>query len=367
MPRIYTLNDVGNSNSSKLGSPPSNRYLPSRLELEEQLKKDREKFIRSAKQLIAKYHALDKKNKCMQSALDASYEENESIQNDLDHSYEENVRMQKSMNQMISLANQLNGLNNKLVSQITCEQKSHANLNAKQLKEIESLKSTVKSLKSIIFLIQKDSSLKDSDIISLGTKINELEAELEQAIRKVLLKNSNTNQLYSNLSLKIKAKELENELEKVTQNLSFKDGLIFCLRSRVSSAEADPVSSSNDYKHDEVVEEIPHFSSHYSEREPDGKEDYDSIPAIPVIALGGNSNTLVNDQKIIPLIFFFVILAFTVILIIWHIYRRFFHPTKKKEIFYPDYRNKSYGFPIQYTEEPKDRTTPYETLPYGYG
>ena len=61
MPRIYTLNDVGNSNSSKLGSPPSNRYPPSRLELEEQLKKDREKFIRSAKQLIAKYHALDKK------------------------------------------------------------------------------------------------------------------------------------------------------------------------------------------------------------------------------------------------------------------------------------------------------------------
>ena len=53
MPQIYTLNDVGNSNSSKLGSPPSNRYPLSRLELEEQLKKDREKFIRSAKQLIS--------------------------------------------------------------------------------------------------------------------------------------------------------------------------------------------------------------------------------------------------------------------------------------------------------------------------
>ena len=389
MPRIYTLNDVGNSNSSKLGSPPSNRYPPSRLELEEQLKKDREKFIRSAKQLIAKYHALDKKNKCMQSTLDASHKENESIQNDLDRSYEENECMQKSMNQMIPLANQVNGLNNKLVSQITCERKSHADLNAKQLKEIESLKSTVKSLESIISSMQKASSLKDSDIISLGTKINELEAELEQATQKVSLKDSNTNQLCSNPSLEIKAKELENELEKVTQNSSFKDGLIFCLRSRISnledeldqivsqphqiihdskigSAEADPASSSNDYKHDEVVEEIPHFSSHYSEREPDGKGDYGSIPAIPVIALGGNSNTLVNDQKTILLIFF-VILTFTVILIIWYIYRRFFHPTKKKEIFYPDYRNKSYGFPIRYAEEPKDRTTPYETLPYGYG
>src|SRR5436190_13889042 len=199
MPRIYTLNDVGNSNSSKLGSPPSNRYPPSQLELEEQLKKDREKFIRSAKQLITKYHVLDEKNKCMQ--------------NDLDHSHEENEHMHNSMNQIIPLANQLNGLNNKLVSQITCERKSHADLNAKQLKEIESLKSTVKSLESIISSMQKASSLKDSDIISLGTKINELEVELEQATQKVSLKDSNTNQLCSNPSLEIKAKELENELE----------------------------------------------------------------------------------------------------------------------------------------------------------
>ena len=78
----------------------------------------------------------------------------------------------------------------------------------------------------------------------------------------------------------------------------------------------DLTSSSNDYKHNKVVEEIPHFSSHYSEREPDGKGDYGSIPAIPVIALGGNSNTLVNDQNTILLIFFFVILTFIVILII---------------------------------------------------
>ncbi|RGB34391.1 hypothetical protein C1646_760589 [Rhizophagus diaphanus] len=53
------------------------------------------------------------------------------------------------------------------------------------------------------------------------------------------------------------------------------------------SAEVDPASSSNDYKHDEVVEEIPHFSLHYSEREPDEKGDYGSIPAVLVIALGG--------------------------------------------------------------------------------
>jgi hypothetical protein len=93
---------------------------------------------------------------------------------------------------------------------------------------------------------------------------------------------------------------------------------------------------------------------------------HQKLPTLPVIALGGNSNTLVNDQKTM-LIFFFVILTFTVILIIWHIYRRFFHPTKKKEIFYPDYRNYSYGFPTRYAEEPKDWTTSYETSSFKYG
>ncbi|CAG8739277.1 11486_t:CDS:2, partial [Funneliformis mosseae] len=177
--------------------------------------------------------------------------------------------------------NQLNSLNNKLVSQITCKRKSHADLNAKQLKEIESLKFTVKSLESIISSMQKASSLKDSDIISLGIKINKLEAD--------------------NSSLEIKAKELENELEKVTVS-NLEDELDQIVSqphqtihdSKIGSAEANSASSSNDYKHDEVVEEIPHFSSHYSEREPDEKGDYDSIPAVPVIALGG-SNTLVND------------------------------------------------------------------------
>jgi hypothetical protein len=30
-------------------------------------------------------------------------------------------------------------------------------------------------------------------------------------------------------------------------------------------------------------------------------------------------------------------------------------------------RNQGYASPIQSAEEPKDRTTPYKTLPYGYG
>ncbi|CAG8609786.1 6815_t:CDS:2 [Acaulospora morrowiae] len=225
MPRVYTLNDVGNSDGNKLGSLPSNRYPPSRLELEEQLKKDREMFIRSAKQLIAKYNALDKKNKCMQ--------------NDLDHSHEEN--------------------------ELT-------------VKEIESLKSTVKSLENVISSMQKASS-KDSDIISLRTKINELEAELEQTAQRVLLKDSDTSLVDPHPSL-------EN-----------RGGLIFCLRSRVSElerqAERDELEqiplkshpSSNDSKTGGDEEEevssffaedtqgkTPSFSSHCPELEPDERK-----------------------------------------------------------------------------------------------
>ncbi|CAG8696360.1 5210_t:CDS:1, partial [Funneliformis caledonium] len=84
--------------------------------------------------------------------------------------------------------------------------------------------------------------------------------------------DSDTNQLCSNPSLEIKAKELENELEKVTQNSSFNDGLIFCLRSRVNELERQTkrdkleqiplksYSSSNDSKiGSDKVEEVSSF------------------------------------------------------------------------------------------------------------
>ncbi|CAB5395970.1 unnamed protein product [Rhizophagus irregularis] len=152
------------------------------------------------------------------------------MQNDLDHLHEENKRMQDSMNQFIPLFKQLNGLNNKLVSQITCERKSYVDLNAKQLKEIESLKSEI--------------NLKDSEITSLEVRINELEVRLLASSKSEKLCENFTYDPFcssieqeDNFSLEIRVKELKNELEKVTQNSSFKDGLIFYFRSRVSDLE----------------------------------------------------------------------------------------------------------------------------------
>ncbi|CAB5384626.1 unnamed protein product [Rhizophagus irregularis] len=152
------------------------------------------------------------------------------MQNDLDHLHEENKRMQDSINQFIPLSKQLNGWNNKLVSQITCERKSHVDLNAKQLKKIESLKSEI--------------NLKDSETTSLEVRINELEAHLFASSKSEKLCENFTYdpscsliEQEDNFSLEIRVKELKNELEKVMQNSSFKDGLIFCLRSRVSDLE----------------------------------------------------------------------------------------------------------------------------------
>ncbi|CAI2193192.1 2502_t:CDS:2, partial [Funneliformis geosporum] len=118
------------------------------------------------------------------------------------------------------------------------------------------------------------------------TKINELKVELEQITQKVLLKYSDTNQLYSNPFLEIKAKELENELEKVTSRISNLedelDQIISQLHQsindlKIGSAEVDPVSSSNDYKRGEAVEKVSHFSSHCSESEPDESKVKDEI------------------------------------------------------------------------------------------
>ncbi|PKK72306.1 hypothetical protein RhiirC2_743000, partial [Rhizophagus irregularis] len=153
--------------------------------------------------------------------------------------------MQNSMNRITPLTRKLHDQNKELAFRITCERKSHADLNAKQLKEIESLNSKNNLLESSVSSTQKALSLKNSEITSFEARINELEAELEQIAQKALLEDTDTTQ-----SLEIKVKELKNELEQVTRDSSFKDGLIFCLRSRVSNLE------------DELDQIVSHQTSH---------------------------------------------------------------------------------------------------------
>ena len=74
---------------------------------------------------------------------------------------------------------QLNGANTKLTSQITYEQMSRTELEAKYSAEIKSLKSNIKTLKREATLAQKASSTDKVQILSLETKIRELEGELD--------------------------------------------------------------------------------------------------------------------------------------------------------------------------------------------
>ncbi|GBC35129.2 hypothetical protein GLOIN_2v1830120 [Rhizophagus irregularis DAOM 181602=DAOM 197198] len=59
-----------------------------------------------------------------------------------------------------------------------------------------------------------------------------------------------------------------------------------------------------------------------------------------------------------------------IIYILWYVFSRLYssYNEEKNILNYkiPLNRNQGYAFPIQYTEELKDRTTLYETLPYGY-
>ena len=96
MSQIYTLKDINDSNGTKLGEKPFNRYPPNHAELKEQLSraiKDRERVLESAnrltesaKRLIVKHDILDEENKCIRSELDRSQKENERIQASFDQS-----------------------------------------------------------------------------------------------------------------------------------------------------------------------------------------------------------------------------------------------------------------------------------------
>ena len=74
-------------------------------------------------------------------------------------------------------------------------------------------------------------------------------------------------------------------------------------------------------------------------------------------------------------LFFQHAIIFIIVLLIIYILRCVFsrlYSSYNEEINIPNYkiplnRNYSYEFPTRYAEEPKDRTTLYETLPYGYG
>ena len=87
--------------------------------------------------------------------------------------------------------------------------------------------------------------------------------------------------------------------------------------------------------------------------------------------------SLETTLKVPNSLFFQHAIIFTIVLLIiyflWHIFSylySFISPINEEKNLLnykiPINRNYSYGFPIHNIEEPKNRTTFYETLPYGY-
>ncbi|RIB04727.1 hypothetical protein C2G38_2221525 [Gigaspora rosea] len=142
MSRIHTLSDIGEGN--KLGDLPSNRYPPSRTELENllnQANQDREIAIECGNRLTHKCSILDKDNKRMQQDLNRSNKGKEKLSK---HTY-----------------------------QLIDESKIKI-LETNESKEITALCSMKKILKCKLESTQKDNEL--------GSKINEIERLKTKAI-----------------------------------------------------------------------------------------------------------------------------------------------------------------------------------------
>ncbi|CAG8658586.1 5641_t:CDS:1 [Paraglomus brasilianum] len=179
MPRIHTLSDIGEC--KKLGDIPSNRYPPSRTELENQLacaNRDREIAIECGNRLANKCSVLDKDNK--------------RIQRDLKQSNNDKEKLSKHTYQLINEVKRLSSESDTLTSQINQLQISNTKYGAKdiiRLKKIKSLQSMNKILNSKLasaqkdaFSIQENLSKTESENLSLKSKIAEVKRELVSTV-----------------------------------------------------------------------------------------------------------------------------------------------------------------------------------------
>ncbi|RHZ57332.1 hypothetical protein Glove_390g76 [Diversispora epigaea] len=172
MSQIHTLSDIGEG--KKLGDMPTNRYPSSRTKLENQLvcaNQDWEIAIKCGNRLANKCSILDKENK--------------RIQHNLKQFNKDKEKLSKHAFQLIDEVKRLKVNNTNLTFQITQSQISRDEYKARydiQLKKIKSLQAIIKILEGKLasaqkdaFSIQNDSSKKESEIISLKSKIIELE------------------------------------------------------------------------------------------------------------------------------------------------------------------------------------------------
>ncbi|CAG8679121.1 12731_t:CDS:2, partial [Ambispora gerdemannii] len=146
MPQIHTLSDIGEG--KKLGDIPSNRYSHSRMELENQL----------------------------------AYKDNKRMQYDLNQSDKDKEKLFKHSYQLINEVKRLKVDNTNLTSQIIRSQISCDEYKASKLA----------SAQKGAFLIQENSSKKDSEIMSLKAELKHIKNKLASKIDELERLKSNT-------------------------------------------------------------------------------------------------------------------------------------------------------------------------------
>ncbi|CAJ0913478.1 11254_t:CDS:2 [Entrophospora sp. SA101] len=202
MPRIYTLSDISEGN--KLGGIPSSRYPPNRIELENQL----------------------------------AYKDNKRIQRDLKQSNKDKEELSKHIYQLIDEVKRLSSELDSLISQITCKDIS---LNKSKIK-IKDLQSRIKILETELSSTRNESK----KIESLESVIDILKSKLSSAQKDVIsIQNDSLKKEFEILSLKSKIAEVEHELASKVSELD-------CLKSEGISK---PVLGGDDEKNTQSEEQ----------------------------------------------------------------------------------------------------------------
>ena len=199
MPRIYTLSDISEGN--KLGGIPSSRYPPNRIELENQLacaNRDRKIAIECGNQLVNKCSVLDKDNKRIQRDLKQSNKDKEELSKHIYQLIDEVKRLSSELDSLISKITHKDISLNESKIKIKDLQSRIKILETKlsstqnESKEITALRSMKKilegklsSTQKDVISIQNDLLRKESEILSLKSKIAELERSSCQGIENI--------------------------------------------------------------------------------------------------------------------------------------------------------------------------------------
>ena len=228
------------------------------------------------------------------------------------------------------------------VCQLEDEAREFKNEIATKLKEIQALHSRVEELEQDVSLAQK--RLSEMDSLKRKSEVEYIKLSDE------------------NISLELAKMELEDTLAKKKDELMrVRDDLLSAQKAVI---EKDSLLQETNTL---LLEHISKTSSESKQNE----------------AIGGDKGLEKGNEITSPEItsespyslFFQHAIIFIIVLLIIYILRCVFsrlYSSYNEEKNIPNYkiplnRNQGYAFPIRYAEEPKDRTTPYETLPYGYG